>query len=301
MGKKLTTEQFIEEANIIHNFKYDYSLVNYKNSKTKIKIICSKHGIFEQTPGSHLNGRGCPACANNQRKTTEQFIKEANKIHNFKYDYSLVNYVNSYAKIKIICLKHGVFEQTPHDHLKGQGCYICNGGVKLSTEEFIQKAKDIYDNKYDYSLVNYANEKTKVEIKCNKCKNIFWQKPNDHLQNYGCPYCNSSKGEEIIFQYLKENNINFKYQMTYPDLKDKNKLSYDFYISPLNLLIEYNGIQHYKAIDYFGGVTYFHIQKHHDWLKRKYAKNHNIKLLTIPYWECDNIKEILKGIINENT
>ena len=120
-----TTEEFIKKAKEIHGDKYDYSLVDYKNAHTKIKIICPKHGIFEQLPLNHLSGKKCPKCKG-YYKTTEEFIKEAREIHGNKYDYSLVDYKNSREKIKIICPKHGVFEQTPHNHLCGSGCPKCS-------------------------------------------------------------------------------------------------------------------------------------------------------------------------------
>ena len=127
MGIGRTTEEFINEAKLIHDNKYDYSLTNYINSKTKVKIICPTHGIFEQMPSSHLFGNGCPKCRG-KNKTTEEFINEAKLIHDNKYDYSLVNYISSHISIKIICPIHGVFEQSPANHLTSNGCPVCNRG-----------------------------------------------------------------------------------------------------------------------------------------------------------------------------
>jgi len=120
--KKLTTIDFIEKSINIHGNKYDYSLVEYVGSKMKVKIICRIHGVFEQIPTHHLNGVGC---SGNKKYTTEEFIKKATKIHNNRYDYSLVDYINTNTKVKIICKKHGIFEQTPKKHLKGQECPKC--------------------------------------------------------------------------------------------------------------------------------------------------------------------------------
>lgn len=116
--KRLNTNEFIIRSNKIHNNLYDYSLVKYKNNKTKVKIICKEHGIFEQLPMSHLRGSKCLKCTNKSNtKTTKQFILESNNVHNNKYDYSLVNYKNAYSKVKIICKEHGVFEQIPISHM----------------------------------------------------------------------------------------------------------------------------------------------------------------------------------------
>ena len=295
--KRLTTEQFIKRAKLVHGNKYDYTLVEYKNTDTKVKIICPVHGIFEQRPNDHLKGKGCSKCskkssAKKRQKTTEQFIEEAKKIHGDNYDYSLVNYQGNKIKVKIICPIHGIFEQSPNDHLGGKGCKFCAGNIIKTTKQFIEEAKKIHGDNYDYSLVEYVNAKTKIKIICNNCKKIFEQTPDKHYKQC-CPYCSSSKGEKQIRNYLKEKKIIFEEQKKFNDLRDKSLLSYDFYIPLKNLLIEYNGIQHYKSNDYFGGYGKFLIQKHHDWLKRKYAIKNNINLLIIPYWEYDNIDKIL--------
>lgn len=118
-------EIFKEKANIKHNNFYDYSLTEYTNSQTKVKIICHIHGVFKQKPNSHLNGSGCPKCANNIKLTADNFILKSNKIHKKYYNYSLVKYDNMMSKVKIICPKHGIFEQIPNDHLRGHGCTYC--------------------------------------------------------------------------------------------------------------------------------------------------------------------------------
>lgn len=124
---KLSNEEFIIRANHVHSNKYDYSLVNYINSNTKIKIICKTHGIFEQTPISHINKKnGCAKCYGNTLKTTKEFIELVSSLHNNEYDYSQVNYINSQIKVKIICKKHGEFEQKPNDHQQGYGCPTCS-------------------------------------------------------------------------------------------------------------------------------------------------------------------------------
>lgn len=134
-----TKEQFIIDSKKKYSDRYDYSLVEYKNAKTKVKIICSTHGVFEQTPDNHANGGsigGCKKChydklAKSQLHTTEQFIEKANKLHNFKYNYSKSIYKGDRIKLSIICPLHGEFLQTPGDHYRSQGCNIC-GNLKTS-------------------------------------------------------------------------------------------------------------------------------------------------------------------------
>ena len=290
-SKNSNTDKFILKAKEIHNNKYDYSLVEYKNSKNKIKIICPEHGIFEQLPKSHLEGQKCPKC---NIITSEIFIRKAKKIHGDKYDYSLVEYKNNNTKVKIICLKHGVFEQSPSNHINSKNnCPKCSSSL-LTTDDFIKKAKEIHNNKYDYSLVEYKNNRTKIKIICPK-HGIFEQKPNAHLNKQGCPLCNESKGERIIKNYLKENNVSFKRQKTFDDCKYKYTLKFDFYLLDYNICIEYDGEQHFKSVEYFGGINTFNDIKIKDKIKNDYCKNNNIKIVRIKYNE--NIIEKLTDLL----
>ena len=136
--KRRSKEEFIEISKQVHGDKYDYSKVNYINSQTKVCIICPDHGEFWQVPHTHTNGTGCPKCAGDntskrQTKTREQFIAEANKVHNNKYDYSKVDYTGIYNHITITCPKHGDFKQVPSYHLQGNGCPTC--GKVISNAE----------------------------------------------------------------------------------------------------------------------------------------------------------------------
>ena len=289
----MTKEEFIKKAKLVHKNNYSYELVIYENNKTKVKIICNKcNNIFEQRPDNHLNGQNCPYCFGIKKTTKEQFIKKANKIHNNKYDYSLIDYKNMNTKVKILCKNcNNIFEQKPTTHINVKhGCPFCVKNKKLTKEEFVERAKLIHNNKYDYSLVIYKNMNTKVKIICSKCGKIFEQSPNDHLNGSGCNCV--YKGEEKIIKFLKSNNIKFEQTKKYTDLKDKRNLSYDFYIPKNNLLIEYNGKQHYSNI-FNKSLHEWHRQLHHDWLKRKYARDNNIELLIVSYNEFENIERIL--------
>lgn len=124
-GIKLSKNQIIKSFKKIHKNKYNYSLIDYKNSHTKVNIICKEHGIFKQTPNSHKSGNGCPKCVGKQ-KNNKSVIWDFQNVHENKYNYSLVKYINSQSKIKILCNIHGIFEQTPSKHIFGQGCPKCN-------------------------------------------------------------------------------------------------------------------------------------------------------------------------------
>jgi hypothetical protein len=183
-----TDNIFIEQAKKVHNNKYDYSKVEYKNIHTKVCIICPDHGEFYQTPGSHLRGVGCPKCSSTSKLTTEKFIEKAREVHGDKYDYSKVEYKNVRDKVCIICPEHGEFYQTPNTHFRGNGCSECSGKAKLTTKKFIEKAREVHNNKYDYSKVEYKSNTTKVCIICPE-HGEFYQTPNTHLRGSGCPRC----------------------------------------------------------------------------------------------------------------
>ncbi len=201
MPKKVTKQEFIERAKSIHGDKYDYSKVEYAKSNGKVCIICPKHGEFWQTPNSHLSGIGCPKCGKEKassqlRKTTGQFSEEAKIIHGEKYNYSKADYEGKDKKICIICPEHGEFWQTPHNHLTGAGCPKCkyekmSKSQKDTKETFIQKARLMHGDKYDYSKVEYTDSQTKVCIICPE-HGEFWQKPNNHIHGWGCAKCSGS-------------------------------------------------------------------------------------------------------------
>jgi very-short-patch-repair endonuclease len=190
--KKLTTEQFIKNAREIHGDIYDYSKSVYINSTTPVKIICPEHGVFEKKPNKHISSKqGCPKCSD-KKLTTEIFIKNAKEIHGNKYDYSKVIYKDNKTKVKIICPEHGEFEKNYLNHVTNkQGCPKCSWEkisieTTLSQEVIINRFKEIYGDKYDYSKVIYKGINEPVTIIC-KNYGEFTQTPNNHLKGYGNP------------------------------------------------------------------------------------------------------------------
>ena len=201
--RKLTTEEFIQRAKEIHCDKYDYSNVEYKNTATKVKLLCNICGnYFYSTPNSILRGNGCPYCAGVARSNTEEFIEKARKTHGNKYDYSKVEYINAHTKVHIICPKHVEFLQKPNCHLSGNGCKLC--GVEschtkelLGKDKFIHLANIKHNFKYDYSKVKYIGIDKKVQIAC-PIHGYFWQTPSNHLQGCGCKECGRIKLKRIL-------------------------------------------------------------------------------------------------------
>ena len=211
----------------------------------------------------------------------EDFIKKAKEVHGDKYDYTKVEYVNNKVNICIICPEHGEFWQRPIDHLNGYGCSKCGGVKRLTTEEFINKAKEIHGNKYDYSKVEYINNKTKICIICPK-HGEFWITPNRHLsQKQGCKLCKKSKMENELMNFLYSENINFIYQ--YRGTKEEwlGRQSLDFYLPDYNIAIECQGEQHYKSVKAWGGDEGLLKRKKLDKLKEEKCKKHGIKIIYV--------------------
>lgn len=306
--RRLTNEEFIEKAKIVHGNKYDYSLVNYKSRKQKILIGCPIHGWFEQSAGNHLQGQGCRKCASERndakkRFTQEQVIKLFIESKGDKFDYSQVEYKNMVTKVTIGCPKHGWFEVKPHDFIYGvYGCPKCwmdNIGKSngFSLEEFKARANKAHNNKYCYDLVQFNTTKDKVKIIC-PIHGIFEQEANSHIRGVGCPKCKCySRGEKRIEQFLKNHNIIYKTQYIIPNenLFCGNKRIYvDFYLPDYKIIIEFNGAQHYKPIKFWGGTKLFEKQQERDLAVKKYCKSHKITLIEISYKNYIDIENILK-------
>jgi hypothetical protein len=293
------TEEFIEKSKLIHGDKYDYSKVDYKNCKTKVVIICKEHDEFQQIPSSHLQGYGCGRCGSSKLYTTEEIVDRFKKIHADRYNYSKVDYTKYENKVIIICKKHGDFKQLVDTHLRGYGCSKCSGKYRNNNEEFILKAKKIHGDKYIYDKVDYKNAYTKVILNCKK-HGDFLITPNRHTNEYGCIGCHGSKGELLIENFLIENNIKYKPQYSFTDLKYKRCLLFDFGLLDDNGnlvgLLEYNGIQHYEFVKHMHeDEDGFELYKFKDNLKKDYCEKNNIPLNIIRYDE-DIESKLLKTL-----
>lgn len=188
MPARLTTEEFIKRSRELYGNKYNYSNVNYKNTNTKISIVCPIHGEFLVWPNNFLRGHGCPACNGRERITEDVFISRATVKHQNRYKYSEVDYKGLYEPVSIICPIHGIFKQKPIYHLNGNGCPKCYGTPKSTTTDFIAKAKAVYGELYDYSKVEYSGNKTKVCIICPQ-HGEWMVTPNNFLRGSRCPKC----------------------------------------------------------------------------------------------------------------
>ena len=309
------TENFIEKAREIHGDKYDYSKTICNSCNDYVVIICPEHGEFIKKARFHLRGEGCQQCSLNNKKqkifSTKDFIQEAKRIHGDKYDYSKVEYVDSATKVCIICPKHGEFWQVPRSHLTGNGCNKCSKPV-YNTESFIEKAREIHGNKYDYSKIEYG--KNNMESVCIICPEHgeFWQKPVKHLNGHGCLKCKFSHLEREIANLLDALGLKYFYQVNKTILPWLGRQTLDFYLPDYNIAIECQGAQHYHPVRWGGqnmseqdALDNFKLVIHNDRRKKdKCLKNHcNLIYYTKEnfanngeFYDINKVKAYLNGV-----
>ena len=293
MPRKLkTTETFIKEVKEKYGDKWILDKVEYKGRHEKVEIGCKKHGYFLIRPNHLLSGIGCPIC---NSKTTEEFIEELKDLYVYEDDnllFDKLEYINAKTEVEIGCKKHGYFKKTPKDllqkkRIKSTCCPKC---PNKTTKQFITEVKDKFGDRWLLDRVNYTGALEKVEIGCKK--HGYWEvAPSNFLRGTGCPICISSKGERIIETFLLKNNIDFVREKTFDTCKNIRNLPFDFYIPSRNTLIEYNGLQHYRPVKWFGGKQTLKDIINRDNIKTQWCKDKNIKLLIITY--NDNIEECL--------
>ncbi len=219
MARKLNIEEVLTSFKNIHDDLYDYSKAHYSNAKTKVEIICKKHGSFWQTPDKHRQGRKCPKCSG-KGKNTSEIIQEFKSIYGNKYDYSKVEYKTSKQKLILICPEHGEFLKSAEKHRVGQGCPECaeiNRREKRKTpfKELIADFKKMHGDRYDYSEVLYINTNTKVKIICPD-HGLFEQNPSKHLIGHRCPKC-VGKGltqADLLKLFRKAHGKKYKYKFS---------------------------------------------------------------------------------------
>jgi hypothetical protein len=228
------------------------------------------------------------------RLTTEDFIEKAKSIHNDKYDYSKSVFLTTRSKIKITCKYHGDFNQKVSNHLNGNGCKKCHFDNRK--QNFIENAKSVHGDKYDYSLVKYEHNESKVKIIC-PSHGVFEQTAYHHInRKQGCKICKSSIGENIIKKYLDDKNIKYIKECRFDECKNIQPLPFDFYLPDYNICIEYDGIQHYKPLIFFGGDKGFNKLKINDTIKDNYCKTNNIKLIRIKYTDTNIGNTLLQNV-----
>lgn len=290
----MSTEEFIEKSIFIHGNKYDYSEtdLNIRDDKSRVIIICPKHGKFYMKPTLHLKGQECPKCKG-KGLTLEDIINNANEVHNNKYDYSKVIFTKMHDKVTIICPIHGEFQQTLSKHIsKHQGCPKCaaieRGKQRIMDNVlFFKKANEIHNFKYDYSNSIYKGMNSTFKYIC-PIHGEIEQRPFDHLRGFGCFKCGNleSKKENELFNYLKQ---------YFTDIEQGNRTilngkEIDIYIPSKQIAIEYNGLRWHS--ENFGRDKWYHLNK------TLVCREQGIKLMQIFEDEYINHKDIVINKIN---
>jgi hypothetical protein len=294
--------EFIDASNEIHNYKYDYTKIDYKNGYDYVTITCPTHGDFNQQARKHREGReGCKKCSSSshiQRRQSDlsDMISSYQGVHGEKYDYTKTTHHNYHTKTTVICREHGEFKIFPKSHLNGSGCVECEYNKRYNN--FIDTCNNIHNHKYDYSKVLFTTISTdKIIITCPE-HGDFTQQSSHHVNGFGCAKCSGSKGERLITSTLDQNNILYNSEHRFDDCTNILTLPFDFYIPSKNMIIEYHGEQHYKYVKFFHStIEGFNKHKQRDQIKAQYCKDNNIELLVIPFSDYKNIPEIILGIL----
>lgn len=265
----------------------------YVNNHTPILHRC-KIDEYEwlAKPYNVLHGYGCPMCAKNIKMTHAEYIS---RLKEYNPNIEVIDeYQGSNIKILHKCKKdNNQWYATPWSLLHRNGCPKCAKNARYGHDEYVEKVTKINHN---IKVVEQRiNDCTKILHKCRKCGNEWKVSPTSILQGSGCPKCNQSRGEREIEEYLNKHNIEYVYQYTFDECKNVRPLPFDFYLPSINTCIEYDGEQHYKPINFFGGLNKFKKNQYNDSIKNQYCKDNNITLLRIKYDE--NAEKILDNFL----
>ena len=299
MARKTYT--FEDRKNIVESREYELIEVlreKDKNGRSIIYIIikCNQGHKTKMKWDNFMQGKNCKYCANNVKFTYDE-VKEY--IESFSDCKLLSNeYINEQKKLKIKCLKCNNDYEVSYHHFKNNHSRCPKCAIKRVTESHKHNydyVKEYIEN-FGYKLLSneYNRLHDKLDIECNKGHVFKMTFSKFYHENQRCPICNESKGGREISKILDKYNIEYIPQYKFKDCKFKQQLPFDFYLPKYNCCIEYDGNQHYEIIEWFGGLDKFINTKIRDTIKNDYCKNNNINLIRVPYWEFDNIEEILK-------
>lgn len=292
---KKTHDEYVKELSRVNpNIEV---IGKYISGKTKILHRCKIDGYeWEVCPSNILSGKNCLVCSGMKKKTHDEYVAEVEMINpNIEI---VETFINVNTKILHRCKIDGCeWCVTPNAVLSGKGCPRCAGNERYGHDGYIKRVAKINSNIEVLGV--YVNAHTPIFHRCKNDGCEWLATPNAILSGSGCPKCNESKGEKAITNWLNKNNISYESQKRFDNCRNKNPLPFDFYLPHYNVCVEYNGIQHYEPIDYFGGQKKFENQILRDNIKREYCKKNNIYLFEIPYYsnlddELVKLHEIIK-------
>lgn len=266
---------------------------NKGRRQINVTIKCKNGHLTTKRWSNIRDGKGCQECVGN-RKFTLKEVREY--VESFKYQFLSNEYKGKDVSYEFMCDKGHKYSTTYNVFRRGFRCPYCSNKHKYSYEE----VKFIIE-KENYKLLSkeYHNALEYIEVQCDKGHDSYKVKFSDfNNNNRRCPYCNESKGEKRISIFLNNTNIKYETQYKFEDCKSIKCLPFDFYLTDMNILIEFDGEGHYRPINWKGNKDIafdtFVGTIIRDTIKNEYCKKNGIKLIRIPYWEYDNIEEILK-------
>ena len=284
-----THEQFVLEVKAVNQ---NIEIIGkYTNSNAKIEVECKLCGHkWLVRAADILFGHGCPECSYRAKsKTQHQYISELAKVNS---NITVIGeYINCYTKIKHLCLKCGhEWMAKPYSILQGNNCPQCSTRRK-SHEQYVL---ELSIKNPDIKIIGeYINANTKIHHRCILCGYEWMVKPNHLLHGLGCPSCKETSGEQLVKQWLIMNDVKYEYQKYFSDCKNMRMLPFDFYLPDYNCCIEYDGAQHFRVVDLWGGEEYLSKRQHNDRIKNRYCEENNIHLIRIRYDE--DVRTVLDG------
>lgn len=305
------TKEFIRKANRVHNGYFSYDKCVYNGSNNKVIVTCPIHGDFEVKANNHLNGCNCAKCSSEhithainkpsrigtstKKLSNDDFIKKIIDIHGDKYLLDKVVYKNSRTKVTVTCKNHGDFYITPNHLLDGGGCPSCSNNKKKNKEDIIRDIKNIHGDKYNIDEIVYNGIHKNVTLTCTRCGNIFTNSPMNIIRHKeGCPFCRpKSKMEEEINDILLQKNIDFVREKKFDWLRNKRRLSLDFYLPLYNIAIECQGEQHFNENSFFSKDSNL---LENDYIKRKLCDKHGIQIIYYADYKYDFKYDVITDI-----
>lgn len=282
--KTRTNEWYIDEVKKIS--PHIIPLEPYIDCRTRLKHYCVKHQYeWAAIPDNILNGHGCKYCGTDiitekNTCTFEQYVKELHEIN--PNVVCIGKYKNKATRTEHKCLVDGyIWDTIPSYLLSGRGCPKCANQLPITNKIFRERIQEI--NPDIEVISDYINAKTPMAFRCKVCNNVWETTPDSIMMGSGCPVCKESHGEREIRNWLKDHHIRFESQKKFDGCKRERELPFDFYVPDYNTVIEYDGAQHYRPVDYFGGEAAFKLLQERDRIKTAFCEESNIGLLRIPY------------------
>lgn len=257
-------------------------------------------GEYEVNPKLFLEGSRCNLCkVNKQRFTNEEFLEKVNALTSGEFTF-LSRYVNISTSIPVRHNKCGyVYKVRPDNFLNGRRCAKCSGKKTYTTDEFKERIKVLTNGKYEVISEYYKND-VEVKMRHIECGYEYYVKPTNFTSlGLRCRNCSSSasKGEDKVMRKLRSMNVLYEMEYTFKELKNRR---FDFYLPEYNACIEFDGIQHYEPVAYFGGKEKLLYTQKSDKLKNIFCDKNDITLLRIPYWDIENIDGIVSDFITRH-